>query len=245
MLARLSAVVLVLCAALPTASAAPIVSLSSTGLGAPGAADPHYALVSAPAGPVSASKLPGASGSGTPAFTTAYVVQQNANFPFDAFWASNNYSPPGAPASGWIAPTADVNTTHPDGYYTYRTTFDLTGFNLASASISGFVAADNGVQVLLNGQFAASIYGPNGYTFTTTAFANQGLSITSGFKPGINTLDFVVYNEVQASGNPTGLRVALSGNADPVPTPEPASLAVFGGGLIGLAGYIRRRRAIG
>lgn len=231
MFARPCALIVGLVFAAPVA-AAPITSLHSTGLGAAGAADPHYTLTSAPAG------------SG---YATAFVVNQNGSFPFDAYWAPGGYSPAGAPASGWIAPTANVNTTHPDGYYTYRTTFDLTGFDPATATITGFVAADNGVRVYLNDGAtpAAGMYASNGYTFTPAAFANQSLSITGGFRPGINTLDFVVSNEVQSSGNPTGLRVALSGSAAPAATPEPATLAVFGGGLIGLAGYIRRRRYAG
>lgn len=251
--ARLGALACALLATAAPASAAPITTLYSTGQGAAGSADPHYALAGAPGG-----------------YTTAYVVGQNAQFPFDAYWASNSFSPAaGAPASGWIAPTANVNTTHPDGYYTYRTTFDLTGFDPATARVTGFVAADNAVQVFLNTtpgppappagrgapgvttafappgpDPAVSVYAPLGYTFTAGNFANQSFTLTGGFVPGQNTLTFVVYNEVQATGNPTGLRVALSGTADPlpaaaVPTPEPAAAAVFAG-LLGVSAYIRR-----
>jgi hypothetical protein len=227
MLARVSTFVAIFAATTP-AVAAPITSLYSTGLGPVCDPDPHYTLISKPTGST---------------YTGAYVVNQNNSFPFDAYWAKNG--PTGAPASGWIAPTADVNTTHAAGQYTYRTTFDLTGFDPSSAQIKGFIAADNGVDILLNGNKVKTFYQPTGYTFTPSAFASQSLSINSGFIAGMNTLDFVVTNEVQATGNPTGLRAALSGTANPAPTPEPATAAVLAGGLVGLAGYIRRRRSVG
>jgi hypothetical protein len=145
--------------------------------------------------------------------------------------------------------------THPSGSYTYQTTFDLTGFDPNSAQISGFLAADNAVLVYLNSAPPAgsnssrasaasadvlmSVYAKGGYSFTPGSFANQSFSITGGFQPGLNTLTFVVFNEVQDSGNPTGLRVAVSGTADLLPTPEPTTAAVFAG-LLGAAAYIRR-----
>jgi len=61
------------------------------------------------------------------------------------------------------------------------------------------------------------MYATNGTTFTSAAFANQSLLISSGFQSGINTLDFIVTNDVQATSNPTGLRVALSGDAGGAP----------------------------
>jgi len=43
--------------------------------------------------------------------------------------------------------------------------------------------------------------------------------------PGVNTLDFVTFNQ----GGPMGLRVEMSGEADPVPTPTPSPVM---GGLV-------------
>jgi hypothetical protein len=69
--------------------------------------------------------------------------------------------------------------------------------------LSGFFATDNSGYIQLNGVTV----GPASSTFSSsTAF-----SLTSGFKPGINTIDFFVTNAPGGSLNPTGLIVELSG----------------------------------
>src|SRR5262245_3765061 len=55
--------------------------------------------------------------------------------------------------SRWIAPQAAQGTGNAEGNYTYETTFDLTGFDPATANITGRWSVDNtGTDIVLNGQ---------------------------------------------------------------------------------------------
>jgi hypothetical protein len=110
--------------------------------------------------------------------------------------------PGDGPKSKWIGPRSDELNGNAQGTYTYRTTFDLTGFNPATAVLTGQFAADNSAIIMLNG-VAVGISGSGYSTFTPFA-------ISSRFVAGVNTLDFVVTNN-QPTPNPTGLRVEVSG----------------------------------
>src|SRR6266542_4082952 len=114
------------------------------------------------------------------------------------------------PNSKWIAPQANQSSGNQPGDYEYRLTFDLTGLEPSTAIISGRWTSDNGgPDVLLNG-------------------VSTGATSDGNF-----TLDFVVNNGAPEI-NPTGLRVELSGTADPQPPPgtppsivtQPASVTV-------------------
>ena len=113
---------------------------------------------------------------------------------------------------------------------TFRTTFDLTGFDLATVVIEGAWGTDNtGIGIFLNGA-SLGIALPGAPTLNFEVL--HDFAITSGFVSGVNTLDFVV----QDVGSVAAFRAELSGTAE---VPEPAGLALLGLGLLGLG--LRRR----
>jgi hypothetical protein len=136
-------------------------------------------------------------------------------------------------SSTWIGPNNDPYTNSVVGIYDYRITFDLTGFNPATASITAQWSADNlGTEILVNGVSTG---------ITAGGFAAwYPVSINTGFVAGVNTLDFLVSNTLFG---PTGLRVEGAVTADPASAiPEPASMLLLGGGLVAF-GMFRKRLA--
>ncbi len=186
-----------------------IPSLYSTGVDSAGyplphgtVGDPHYVLTSVPSGT-----------------TDLRVLRASGGFPIPPWIADS-------PTSAWLRPN-NAGTSDPVGFYTYRTTFDLSGFNVGTASIKGLWGADNtGIKILLNGVDTGNPGVANLASFTP-------FSITAGFVAGINTLDFIVENLSGGSGNPSGLRVEMTGTAvcnsidcapvGPGETPDPRS----------------------
>jgi hypothetical protein len=173
--------------------------------------DPHYTLTAVPSG------------------TTEIRVRTSiGGYPISP-WSGDNS------LSAWIGPNNDGQVDGDIGTYLYRTTFDLTGLNPLTASLTISWSTDNdGLDVLLN----------NASTGQTTAFEqfSSGFStftLNSGFVAGLNTLDFKINN----GGGPTGLRTEIAGTADTnSPVPEPISFVLLGVGL-GTIGLFRRRKA--
>jgi hypothetical protein len=192
-------------------------------IGAGAIGDPHYSLASVP-----------------PGGTTRIDV-----FTFLGQWVARDA------ISTWIAPNSVTTSGQPQdgpvGDYDYRTTFNLAGFNPATASITGKWAADNyGFDILINGQST----GNTTQTTTSDSFVLlHDFSISSNFGAGINTLDFLVRNSNGPGPNATGLRVEiLDATADPTSTPEPSSLIMLSSflGMAGIGGmaWIMKRKTL-
>ncbi len=209
---KMFAITAALLAAASVAHAAPITTLFNTGVDATGTPlangtlDTHYSLV---AGPIL----------GAPR-----AADSTNGFPIPPWIGDDSIS-------AWVGPVGDSQLDGPVATYDYQTTFSLTGFSAASASITGQWAADDaGLDILINGVSTGQV--------TTSAFtAFTAFTITSGFVAGLNTIDFIVSN----TGGPTGLRVEQTGTADVSVVPEPAALALFGVGAA-MLGLARRRR---
>jgi hypothetical protein len=122
-------------------TAAPIPTLFNTGvsannsngspatLTADGANDQHYSIIAGVDGAISP------------------FVTESGSYPFP-YWSQDTAT------SKWISPRATYAgfLQDPVGNYTYRTTFDLTGFDTNTVSISGQLALDNDITaVRING----------------------------------------------------------------------------------------------
>ena len=127
----------------------------------------------------------------------------------------------------------------PNGYYDYKTSFNvLGGFDPSTTKISGVWSSDNnGVKILLNGLYAGSA--PTRYDQFGVGFAP--FCITSGFKVGLNTLDFIVY---QDGGSPTALNVVMNGAVQAIPEPEEWVMMLAGFGLVGWQVKRKQKKAV-
>lgn len=230
----------------------PIPEIVSTGAGlAEGDTDVNFLLISAP--------------DGVPLNISPKVVRSmvdNGSGPQPAFPLWPGSWIPNDGESQWLALNdsyADPGPTgygpsDPSGWYTYVLVFHLPSMYAAqTASIIGSWSADNRGELYLNGIHQPELYtppasgGPWGSdTHTCDAddnlcfMAMHAFHITSGFQPGVNYLQFRVWNEELATGNPAGFRFAVSSAT--YETPEPSTVALWLCGLGGLV-LLRRRKA--
>jgi hypothetical protein len=204
------------------APAALITTLYNTGVDASGnpladgASDPHYNITTTPAGAI------------TP--QAAFVVDQNGGgYPFTVWEADSSISK-------WISIDAQEDVEEPSStsaFYTYVTTFNLTGFLPTTASITGKLYEDDIIQDILINTTDLHLYQGGG----NASGAGFPFNITTGFVAGTNTLTFIVENyPTGVNPNPTGLNVQMTGTATAVP--EPASLGFL---AVGAALSLRRR----
>lgn len=236
----------------------------STGFGtntvllADASVDPHYTLIQVPPG---CTGRPCQTDSGAPLGPNSYVVI-GGQYPLTGTWINNE------PNSRWIAPRANLSNSnsatnnhvhhHDTEPYIYRMWFnlELLGLLPSSASISLRWVSDNNDGA--PNSYASHIQLCTGLTSGVdwsragcAVLPNSGnngqnralsiVNITQGFTAGWMALDFVVYNEVLLAGqNPTGLNVEILGASANVSTPEEATLALVGAGMILFA--IQRRR---
>jgi hypothetical protein len=135
----------------------------------------------------------------------------------------------------WVNASGAAGTGSP---YTFQLTFDLTGFNPATATISGAWGVDNDGSILLNGSTPA---GSGALTLDggdnhSNYQAFHDFQITGGFGSGINTLDFLATD----LGILGGLNVnSLVGTVSAVP--EPGSLVLSGIGALGILTFLAQR----
>ena len=191
--------------------------------------DPHYTLIAVPIGSTQ----------------TLRVRTSVGGWPIGPYIGDDNLST-------WIGPDDTADLTGSAGDYVYETQFNLpTTCVLSTASITGVWAADNEeIAIYLNNNVVVE---PPIATVPSGEYVEDfhnwsSFTITSGFQTGINTLDFVVYNEPynppSSVDNPTALRVEMTGTVDPVAVPEPVSMIFFGTGLVAVGGYMARRRML-
>ena len=127
-----------------------------------------------------------------------YTLVDGLGSPLAAYVVDLAESPPHWSYGNWIAPSRNIQVTAA-GTYRYRTSFDLTGFDPNSVEIRGIFDADDTATVLLNGSVVTTLNKINLYD------AGQ-LLINTGFRAGVNQLEFVVTN---ATNSPTGLMVTI------------------------------------
>jgi hypothetical protein len=164
----------------------------------------------------------------------------NSSLTSTSSWVSYGQTGPTTPAAGQPGGHFALN-----GPYLFATDFTLNG-NATSYSFS--VLADDTTRVYLDGNpvnlfisfpsgpnHICQIEQPNCKDVLTVITTPQGLSLLTA---GTHELDFLVF---QFASIDMGVDCVGTINTAGTTTPEPSALLLFGSGLLGLGGTIRRR----
>lgn len=176
------------------------IGLHNTGYGfAVGDEDPYWRVIKGPEG-----KFKG------PQYAMVCVpdVRYMANDPGSSQWVS---------AVNW-------REAVPNSKWTFQTTFDLTGFDLATVQLFGRFLADNGIrEVRVNGQsvmLESWVDNTPGQRFDQPQF--RTVNVSEGLIEGVNTIELDVWNGVMGPvathgklPNPMALRVEWEGFGRP------------------------------
>jgi hypothetical protein len=204
-------------------ASADVITTFNTGVNASGnplaggSADPHWSII---AGPGIPSPVPGVVLSNQQIGT--YAQSPNARW----IWAN---------ASG----VAGTNSP-----YTFRLTFDLTGFNPATAILSGAWGVDNDGAILLNGTtpLGTGALTLDGGAVTDNFATFHSFQITGGFIPGVNVLDVQATDLGVIGGLNVNSLVLTATPALSPAVPEPSTLLMLAVGIVAAAGHGLRRR---
>jgi hypothetical protein len=160
--------------------------------------------------------------------------------------------------SGWVADNAHSDwiarnaSNSNNGTSTYSIVFNLSGYVLSTVSISGSWTLDDQGDLYLNNDATCQISTlGNGNWGGLTAFSFTDSAHSSCFNQGNNTLSVVITSSddflegVNLTGSVSGTctpgAVCASTPGGGSQVPEPGSLVLFGSGLMGIGGLLRRK----
>jgi len=125
-----------------------------------------------------------------------------------------NYRPNDPQKLQWVSLTKKLSKVEPEASYTFRSTFDLSGFDPATSSIRGSFGVDNQVTAIrINGtEIPIPEHPAEAYQEMFSFSIDPDL-----LKAGRNHLDLDVFNGgkgVRQDTSPIALRVLLEGTAE-------------------------------
>lgn len=149
-------------------------------------------------------------------------------------YASNGDAGATDPSSQWVW-TGKGSNSPTSAVYTFS--FDLTGFDLTTAVLSGVWGVDNNGTVSLNGNKIAELLGSDEQNFRT--LHAYGTDHDAFFLAGLNTLTFSLFD----TGRPAAFRATAEVMAEVSAVPVPASGVLLFGAVFAAAFAARRRKA--